>query len=328
MVVVLQYVGEVVVEGVGVAEFPSGCLGVEVGRSVRIFRGVSGIVGGDAVETFLILPVVLDATVYLEAEIVYDFPVECRIRGPGVPDLPGVVVRNGEERRGVVAVVGLFVYVLYGGLYRDRGIADGVLETAVAGVGAGVIDGVGACTPDIGPGVAYVQVDAGPLGGLEIALEAEVVTAVPGTGHYGIVAEVGISQGPFCIVAASADGEVHVPVASGVAEYHIHPVIDRKGGIEVYVAEAAEIRLVVGGNVVAHLGELILELDIVLCVHCLDGIPVGHYLETAVGVELHGNLAAFLSALGGYDDNAVCTAATVYCSGECILKHVDACDFG
>ena len=101
-----------------------------------------------------------------------------------------------------------------------------------------------------------------------------------------------------------------------------------EAAVQVDIVEGAEVGGVVGGDIVADGGELILELHEVLGVHGLDGLLVGHGLETVVGIELHGNLLAFLRALGGHNHNTVRTTGTVDGGGESVLEDVNALDLG
>ena len=54
---------------------------------------------------------------------------------------------------------------------------------------------------------------------------------------------------------------------------------------------------------------------------------MGHGLESVVGIELDGDLFTLGSALGGYDNDTVRTAASVDCGGESIFQHINALDF-
>ena len=172
------------------------------------------------------------------------------------------------------------------------------------------------------------EVDRRGLGGLEVGLEIEVVARVVGAGHDGLVAHVRVTEGPVVVLTAAGDGEVGGEGAARAAEDGIDPVVGGDVLVQVDVAETAEIRLVVVVDVAAEGSELILELDEILGVHHLDGIPVRHGLEAVVGVELDGDLLAFFRALGGHDDDAVRTAGTVDRRGEGILQDVDRLDLG
>ena len=328
MVVVIEQVRKVDVEGVGVAvPRPEGFL-VLVGRGELDGGILRYIISGEAVEAVVALTVVLKTAFDLELDAVHHRPVERRVGVPGGTDALGVVVGHGKEGRCVVAVVLLLVGALDGRCDGDGGVGDGVLETAVAGGAAGVVDAVGACSADVGPGVADVGVDGSGLRGLEVALEVEVVTGVGGTLHDGVVAHVGVAEGPVEVLSAAGDGSVGAVGGSHVAEHHSHPIVALEAAVEVDVAETAEVRHVVGADVVADGGELILELHEVLGIHRDDGVLVGHHLASVVAVELHADLLALLRALGGHDDDAVRTAATVDGRGECVLEDVDARDLG
>ena len=328
MVLAGYQVLEVVVQGVGVAVLGAEGLLVLVGRSILDGGVVRHIVGGEAVETVIRLAEILITTLDLEAEVVHYGPVECGVGVHGRTDPPGIIVCNGKERRSVVAVVLLFIHAFDGGDERNRGIGNRMLQTAVAGGGAGVVDAVGARAAHVDLGIADVYIHRGLLGGLEVALEVEVVAAVAGAGHDSLVVHVGVTDRPVISFSRSGDGEICAEGAAGVAEDCIHPVVPLHSLVEVDISEGAEIRSVVVLEIVAHHAEFVLELHEVLDVHGLDCVGVGYPLGAVVAVELHGNLLSLLRALGGDDNDAVCTAATVDGRRERILQHVDRRDFG
>ena len=203
-----------------------------------------------------------------------------------------------------------------------------MFETAVAGSGTGIVDAVGAGTAHANAGIADVGIDGGRFGGLEVALEVEVVTGVGASAHDGVVVHMGVTEGPVHAVGASRDGEVGAEGGTGTAEDGVDPVVRRHVAVEAEVGEGAEVRVVVAGEVASDGTELILELHEVLGVHRLDGAAVGHGLETVVGVELDGELGALLGALGRHDDDAVGASGTVDGGRESVLQHVDGGDFG
>ncbi len=201
-----------------------------------------------------------------------------------------------------------------------------MLETAVSGGGAGVIDAVCAGAAYIDARVADVGVDGGVGRRLEVALEVEVVAVVVRPYHDGLVTGMGVADGPVVVVAAAGHGEVGGGSLPGLAEHCADPVVSGQAGIELEVVERSEVRDVVVAEVVADGGELVLELYEIVRVHGHDGFLVGHPLETVVAVELDGYLLALVGALGGHDDDAVGASATVDGRGECILEDVDGLD--
>ena len=131
MVVVLQLVGEIVVEGVGVAVAGAERFLVLVGRSV-LHRGiVRDIVGGQTIEAVITLPVIFQTTFNLETKALDDVPVESRIGIPCAADPLGIIVGDRFKRRGVVTIVLLLVSALDRRGDRNRGVRDSVLETSV-----------------------------------------------------------------------------------------------------------------------------------------------------------------------------------------------------
>ena len=203
-----------------------------------------------------------------------------------------------------------------------------MFETAVTGSGGAVVDTVGTAATHVDAGVADVHVEAGGLGGLEIPLEVQVVTQVVGTHHDSLVTHVGITEGPVVVFAAAADGSVNIERTAGIAEHSVHPVVGGSAGVQVNIGEGAEVRGVVAVQVVTDGAQFILELHEVLRIHRLDGLLVGHGLETVVGIEFHGNLLSFLGALGGHNHNTVRTTGTVDSGGESVLEHVDGSNLG
>ncbi len=89
-----QDIAEIVVQGIGVAVARPEGLGVLVGRSVLHGGVVGDIVGRQAVEAVVALPVVLKTAFDLELEAVDDGPVECGVGVPGGADALGVIVPN------------------------------------------------------------------------------------------------------------------------------------------------------------------------------------------------------------------------------------------
>ncbi len=327
MVGVIKHLGKIVIQGVGVTITRAENFLVLGGRGV-LYRGLVGyIVGGEAVETVVGLTVVFQTALNLEAQVLDDGPVEGSIGVPGLTDTLAVVVGYGLERRCVVAIVLLQVGIRSHGAHRDGCIGHGVLETAVTGSGGAVVDTVGTAAAHVDAGVADVHVEAGGLGGLEVALEVQVVTEVLGAHHDGLVAHVGITEGPVVVLAAAADGSVDVERAAGIAEHGVHPVVGGHTAVQVNVGEGAKVRGVVAAEVITDGAQFVLELHEVLRVHSLDGLLVGHGLETVVGIEFHGNLLAFLRALGGHNHNTVRTTGTVDSGGESVLQNVDGSDF-
>ena len=137
----------------------------------------------------------------------------------------------------------------------------------------------------------------------------------------------GVTDSPLDLVGAAGNAEVVREVVTGTAEYLIDPVIGGHALVEVHILEHSVAGSVETGNIVAEQRIFILSADKVVCILRDEGTLVGHVLHACVGIEVYGNLA-FLTALGGHDDNTVSTAATVDCGGECILQHIDALDVG
>ena len=328
VMVLAKDVGKVIAQRIGIAVLGTESFLVLVGNA-RLVGGVVGhIVSGHTVEAVVGLGVFLQAALDLEAKVVNDFPVEGCVGVEGNADAAGIVVGYRQERRSVVAIVLLLVHTLDGGGDGNGSIGNGVLETAVTGGGAGILDAVGAATAHVGAGIADVGVDGSMGRCLEVALEGEVVTAVSGAGHDGLVAHVGIADGPVHALAASAHGEVGGEGGTGLSEDGLDPVVGGHALVQVDILEVAEVRVVVGGEVVTDDAQLILELHVVVGVHSLDGALVGHGLETPVSIELDRNLLAFLGALGGDNHNAVGTTGTVDGGGESILEDVNGLDLG
>ena len=328
VVVLTENVGEAVIQGVRIAILGAERFLVLIGHAGLVGGVVRDIVGRHAIEAVVGLVVLLQAALDLEVEVVDDLPVEGCIRIPGGTDTAGIVIGHRKERRRVIAIILLFVHAFQGGGERNRCIGDRMLQTTVSGGGSGIVDAVGAGTADIHAGITDVGVDAGGFGGLEIRLEIQVVAGIGGTGHDGLVAHVGIAEGPVHIVTAARDGEVGGEGITHVAEDRIDPIVTFQAFVQVDIGKVAEVRLVIGAEVVADDTEFVLELHEVLRIHRDDGAGVGHFLETVVRVELHGDPLSLFGTLGGHDDDTVRTAASVDGRGEGVLQDVDGLDLG
>ena len=201
MIVAGDIILEVVGQSVGVADLAAGDVLVVRGRIdvVAGSRIVAHIIRGEAVETVVGAAVLVQTSLQTEAEVLGDIPLECSVGGPLGAVLAGIVIGDGRQRIHGTVVVFLDIGIAHNGFGGNRGVDDGVLQTALAG-GTLVVDGIGSGTGDLDVGITHVEVDAGRLGSLDVALEIEVVTAVVGSCHDGGLVEMGVTHGPLDLV--------------------------------------------------------------------------------------------------------------------------------
>ena len=328
MVVAVDELLEVVVHGVGVAEAMTVGVRNADGRHVLHVDGghILNIIGGKSPEALVVLGVVVVAELCLESQVVVDFPSE----GTGDVEVLAVLlsVVVALYLQGVVEVAQLVVGTTSRSievLQGERRVEDGIAQTVVGVVGARSI--VGTATADVGVGITGLEVERGALRRLGVQFEREVVALEVRANLDGFVVHVGIAEGILDVLRTTVDVDV---VVEGIARAAVDEVLPVVGGdvvVHVDVLIVAEV-VGVGGNllrivVVLQQGELILPCGIVA--RADDIHLLGNLLPRVVGVVAHLGLA-FLTALGGDEDNAVGTTRTVDGGGGCILQHGDVLD--
>ena len=200
MVFIVQHLGEIVVQGIGITITRTEGFLVLIGRRVLHSGVVGHVISGHTVETVIRLRIFLQAAFNLETQVVNNFPVKSGIGIPGGTDTTGVVVGHRPKRRSIVAIVLLFVHPYRRSDNRDRSIGNRMFETTVTGSGTRIVDAVGTAAANIHAGITDIGVDGRSGRSLEVSLEIQVVTGVVGTHHDSLVAHVGVADGPVHII--------------------------------------------------------------------------------------------------------------------------------
>ena len=129
MLVILDDLREVVVQGIGIAVLCPEIVAVEVCRLVLDGRCIAYIIGCETIETVVFLRIVVETAFNLQVEIVDDMSCNCTVKSPVLTDTATVVVSNRLERRSVVAIVFLKVRIRGCTGNRDRSILHCMFQT-------------------------------------------------------------------------------------------------------------------------------------------------------------------------------------------------------
>lgn len=325
-VVLRKQVLEIVLQGVRVADLLAiGAVPLGQRQVLIAGRSVARSIGRYAVEAVAVLLIVVQTGLDTQTQIIDDLPLEGGVGIPGGAGVARVVVPNGLHGVYVVVVIVRVVLVHNGGIARNGRIDDGVLQTRVTRLRTAVVQTIGAGTSHLDIRVADVEIERHALVGLELTLEAQVVTLVVGADHDRLLVVVGITGRPRELLAATGHRDVMVEHPAFAAEHLVHPVVAGHARIHVHILPQTVVALVVTAQVALQHGVLVLRTDEVVGVLRNQRILVGHVLETVVEVVIHRD-AVRSAALGSHDDNAVRTARTVDGGREGILQHVDRLD--
>ena len=105
MIIILEYFREVVVQCVCTTILCSKVIAVKVGRLILDCCRVTYIVCSEAVETVVLLVVLVKTTLYLEVKVLDDMPCYSTVDCPVVTDSSAVIVSDRLERWSIVTVV-------------------------------------------------------------------------------------------------------------------------------------------------------------------------------------------------------------------------------
>ena len=282
------------------------------------------IVGRDAEEPLVFVPVELQVEVRAEDEVFGDGPGESTRKRQVAAFLDAVVVADILRRSEQTAVLVEFVVVetfCRKPFERDGRVLHDVAHARVAAASAALF--VGPRTRDFRVGEARLEIERNLARGLVLELEGEVVAHEVRGDHHRVVHLTGVTGRVGHLVTLARECDVVVLRGGRTSEDDLLPVVARIVLIKVHVFVNAEIRLV----------------------HRADGVPVdrlfvlpegvlvrvehvghrGHVFQSRIGVERHLH-AVLPGALGRDHDDAVGAPRTVDGRRGGVFQHVDRLD--